>query len=312
MKDVELGKSGLRCSQLGLGAGGPSRLGLRGKGDDVSADAVVLAALDEGVTLIDTAESYGTEEAVGRAIRGRRDEVVLCTKKAAVDASWENFVSAQEYADGIDGCLQRLGVEHVDVFYLHGIQPGEEYTHATEVLLPVLQKAKQAGKVGAIGMSEMFQMDLEHVAMKQAFEDGWPEVAMIGFGMINQTAREELLPRAAELGIGTVGMFAVRRALPNPERLREIVGELIESGELAADAIDPSDPLGFLGGVAEIIDAAYRFCLDEPGLDCLLFGTGSAEHVRANVQSVRRGPLDAALRERLVEMFRGVRSATGH
>lgn len=311
------GSTGADVSVLGLGCGGPSRLGTRGTVNAETtgnAAAIVREAIQSGITLIDTAESYGTQPAVADVIGACRDDVILCTKKAATEWGEDGstrFVPPAEFEVGINACLAELRVEAVDVFFLHGIAP-DEYAYTTGELLPVLERARDAGKCRWIGVTEMFQKDTRHDMLTRALGDGWPEVVMVGFSPLNQSARETILPRTREMGVATLGMFAVRRALSNPDRLREIVGELIEAGELGSGDIDRAEPFGFVGDFAAVLDAAYRYSAFEPGLDCTLFGTGNAEHLRANVASAARGPLPNELRDRISSVFHGIDSITGH
>ncbi|MEM8756725.1 MAG: aldo/keto reductase [Planctomycetota bacterium] len=311
------GDRGVDVSIMGLGCGGPSRLGTRGTVNSettAAAVAVLEIALASGVTLLDTAESYGTQPAIAEVIRACRDDVVLCTKKAAIehDASGgTRFVTAAEYAAGIDGCLRELGVEAVDVFFLHGITP-EEYGYASTELLPVLERAQRDGKCRWIGVTEMFQTDTTHAMLTRALDDGWPEVVMVGFNPLNQSARETILPRTTSMGVATLGMFAVRRALSNPARLRELLDDLRLRGLWDAEPEQREEPLGFLGAWPDVIDAAYRYSLHEPGLDCTLMGTGDLGHLQTNLDTARRGPLASDVHRRLSDLFRGLDSVTGH
>src|SRR5271170_2682464 len=137
MQTVRLGRTGLEVSVAGLGCGGHSRLGMA-KGKDVHhAAGLVRAALDLGVTFIDTARAYGTEEAVGLGLKGRRDEAVISTK-AGVGRGGE-LVSAADMARYVDDSLRKLATDHVDIFLLHGVTL-PQYDHATQVILPVLHK----------------------------------------------------------------------------------------------------------------------------------------------------------------------------
>jgi aryl-alcohol dehydrogenase-like predicted oxidoreductase len=139
-------------------------------------------------------------------------------------------------------------------------------------------------------------------------DDCW-DVLMVGFNILNQSARRRVLAGAMEKDLGILVMFAVRNALSRPERLVEVVGELIAEGRLDGEAIDPADPLGFLlrdGVATSLPDAAYRFCRAESGVHVVLSGTGSVEHLEQNVASVLSPPLPFAVRERLERMFDGV------
>jgi aryl-alcohol dehydrogenase-like predicted oxidoreductase len=110
-------------------------------------------------------------------------------------------------------------------------------------------------------------------------------------------------------------MFAVRRALSRPERLAQVIEELIERQELDPDEFDRDDPLGFLvhdGGAASVVDGAYRFCRYEPGTHVILSGTGNLEHLEANIASFGRPPLPAEDGRRLEHIFRRVDSVAGN
>jgi aryl-alcohol dehydrogenase-like predicted oxidoreductase len=139
---------------------------------------------------------------------------------------------------------------------------------------------------------------------------------MVGFSILNQSARESVLAPARRKNVGTLCMFAVRAALSQPPKLREVVRELVDSGRIDRSSIDDiEDPLGFLthGGVANSVpEAAYRFCRDEPGMHVILSGTGNLDHLEQNVAALKAPPLPQALRERLMEMFAGVDSVSGN
>src|ERR1700677_5150968 len=114
MDTVRLGRTGLEVSVAGLGCGGHSRLGMA-KGKDVHHAAdMVRAALDLGVTFIDTARAYGTEEAVGLGLKGRRGEAVISTKAGIARGGVP--VSAVDMARYVDESLTKLQTDHVDVF----------------------------------------------------------------------------------------------------------------------------------------------------------------------------------------------------
>ncbi len=117
---------------------------------------------------------------------------------------------------------------------------------------------------------------------------------MLGFHMMNQTARP-MLQRCRHNRIGTLCMFAVRNIFSRPGLLRETIAGLAAEGKLPADLAREGDPLGFLihrdGGAESLTDAAYRFARHEPGMDVVLFGTGNAAHLDANIRSILAPPL---------------------
>lgn len=306
------GRTGLRVSVAGIGAGGPSKLGMATGRSKEESIAVVRRALELGVNYIDTAEAYGTEEIVGKSIQDfDRDSLVIATKKGAYRK--DEPVPAEEFAAGVEASLKRLGVETIDVFHFHGARM-EQYRHICEELVPVLQSLRQAGKIRHLAVSEHFASDFEHRLLRQAIEDDIFDVVMVGFNILNQTARRDVFPGTQEKGIATECMFAVRRAFSRPERLREILVELRRTGEIDVDAVDLFDPLGWvmeLSDAKTLPEAAYRFCRHEPGIDLVLTGTGNIRHLEENIASLLRPPLPAEVVERLRDIFGRVHSVNG-
>lgn len=138
MKQRTLGRSGLAVSALGLGRMGMSQF--YGPRDDEESIATIHAALDSGITLLDTADVYGpftNEELVGRAIRGRRHEVVLATKFGVVrgpDRASRGVNGRPEYVRAAcDASLKRLGVDTIDLYYQHHVDPDTPIQRIEEV-----------------------------------------------------------------------------------------------------------------------------------------------------------------------------------
>ncbi len=306
------GRTGLRTSVVGLGAGGPSQLGRATDRSEDESIALVRRALDLGINYIDTAENYGTEEIIGKAIRGvDRHSLVLSSKKNAFRKGQP--VQAKEFAEGVEASLKRLGVETIDVFHFHG-PTLDQYPHAVEELVPVLLSLQRAGKIRHLAVSERFPADLEHSVLRRSIADNIFDVVMVGFNILNQTARENVLPAAAKNGIAIECMFAVRRAFCRPARFKEILIELSDCGEIDTELVDMTDPLGWALDASEarsVTELAYRFCRYENGIDLVLTGTGNVQHLEENVASMLRPPLPAEVTQRLRSMFGRVRSATG-
>lgn len=305
-----LGRTGLKVSAMGLGAGGPSRLGQREGKPEANSVAIIREALDKGVNFIDTAEAYQTEGIVGEAIQGiDRDLVVLSTKKGTPR---EGQLTAQAVQAGLENSLKQMGVDYIDIYHLHGVRL-EQYDYLLQEIVPVLERMRQQGKIGYIGITEAFGSDTTHAMLQRALQDDVWDVMMVGFNILNQTARERVFARTLPREIGTLIMFAVRLAFSQPDRLRETIAGLIERGELDAALLDdPQRPLDFVLDEAEsLADAAYRFCLYEPGADVILSGTGNPEHLRANLRSFRRPALSPAISERLRQIFAGIDTVAG-
>lgn len=306
MQTTLLGRTHLTVSRMGLGAGGHSRIGRNtGLTDAQSAD-LVRRALDRGVNFVDTAEGYGTEAIVGQALQGRdRTGVVLSSKKS----TRHQRITPSLLRASLDQSLKHLRTDYIDLYHLHGVVP-QDYPYLVADIYPALQKAQQQGKIRFVGLSEMFNEDLEHTMLQQALADDLWDVLMVGFNLLNQTARARVFAQASAQNVGILVMFAVRKALGHPDSLREFTAALVEKGQL-----DPADLASFpdflLAEAATLPDAAYRFCRDEPGVHVVLSGTGNADHLDANLESFARPPLTPATRNRLIHIFRRVHSTTG-
>lgn len=309
MRYTTLGRTGLRVSSVGLGCGGPSRLGQSyGRSQDDS-KRLITRALELGITLFDTAEAYGTEDVLGEALReARAADAIVSTKKSVFDWGRQAMCTPDEMRAGLDASLRRLGRERIDVYHLHGLE-ASHVDYALSEIVPVLEQARSAGKIGHLAVSEAFMGDTAHRMLEQVLPKDVFDVMMVGFNLLNPSARTKVLPFTRERNVGTLIMFAVRRALTNPTRLCEVIETLLTSGELAPNAIDPRAPLGFLGDVR---DAAYRFCSHEPGADVVLTGTGRIDHLEQNVKSLLAPPLPKQQLEQLDRLFGRVSSVSGH
>ena len=302
----------LKVSVMALGAGGPSRLGQSRGGSVQESAAVVRRAVELGVNFIDTAEAYRTEEIVAEGIAHLpRDQVVLSTKKRMGDG--DQFPDASQLRAGLEASLRGLRTDYIDVYHLHGLKPAR-YDQAVAELVPELLKLREQGKIRYAGVTERFGSDLQHESVRRAVQDGWAQVVMVGFNMLNQTARELVLPLTSAAGVGVMIMFAVRRVFSDSQRLAQVVAELVADGTVDADLALADGDLRFLvhpAGARSVPDAAYRYCLHEPGCDVIISGTGNLEHLRDNTESLQRGPLPAADRERVARLFGRVDDASG-
>jgi aryl-alcohol dehydrogenase-like predicted oxidoreductase len=294
------GRTGLSVSVAGLGCGGNSRIGLGHGKSEREAVALVRTALDLGVNLFDTAAAYGTEEVLGKALKGMpRERVVIATK-----ASW-GPLSAERVVASLDRSLRRLGTDHIDIYQLHGLSAAE-YRHARETVAPALLKERDKGKLRFLGVTEAASSDAGHEMAALAAADGVWDSVMVAFHMLHQNARERVFPLTRKHRVGTLLMFAVRNIFSQPARLRATLRELAAAGAVPRPLAEADDPLGFLvheGGAGSLVDAAYRFVRHEPGVDVVLFGTGNIAHLRANIASLLAPPLPEADRGRLKELF---------
>ena len=306
-----LGRTGLNVSVMGVGAGGPSRLGqhdnIRSETESI---ALVLRALDAGINFIDTAEAYETEDIIGKALAQRdRSSIIISTKKRLRGSE----ISTGQLRAGLEESLRKLRTDYVDIYHLHGLQMAQ-YDYYQQEILPAMEDLRRQGKIRFLGVTENWNGDLEHEMLQRALRDDIFDVIMVGFNLLNQGARQSVLAPALERDIGVLIMFAVRHALSKLENLRPTLQQLIDSGELDGTDVDLEDPLGFLlddCSALSLADAAYRFCRAEPGVHVVLSGTSNPDHLSANIASFEAPGLPPRHIKTLRHIFRNVRSVTG-
>lgn len=304
MEYTTLGNTGLKVSVAGLGCGGNSRLGMRTGNTEAESIEIVRAAYDLGVNLFDTAEAYKTEPILGKALKGLdRDSFVLTTKANIGSADAPR--SGADILKCLEASLKNLQMEYVDVYQMHGVHP-RRYDEVMGEIVPALQKAKQDGKIRHLGITETSPNDPTHQMLERAVDEGVWEVIMLGYNMMNQTAREKVFPKIIENKIGTLLMFVVRNIFSQPDYLRNTARELASEGKIPAEFAKKENPLDFLvheGGASSTTDAAYRFVRHEPGVNVVLFGTGKKAHLEANIASITSAPLPANDVQKLYDLF---------
>ncbi|MBE1575321.1 aldo/keto reductase [Amycolatopsis roodepoortensis] len=191
---------GLQVSRIGLGAMGMSAFYTGAGRDDAESIRTIRRALDLGVTHLDTAEVYGpyvNEELVGRAVRGRRDEVVVATKfglvshtgRAGPDSTPANVRAA------VDGSLRRLGTDHIDLYYQHRVDPGTPI----EETVGALSELVSAGKILHIGLSEA-----SATTIRRAHAVHPVAAVQTEYSLWTRDPEAEVLPTLRALGIGLV------------------------------------------------------------------------------------------------------------
>ena len=309
MEYTTLGRTGLKVSVMGLGCGGFSRIGqATGKTEEESI-AIVRYGLNSGINFIDTAEFYRTEKIVGKGIEGfNRENIILSTKKSA----WGK-IKPDKVIKSLERSLKNLGTDYIDIYHLHGVIL-EDYDYLFSEVVPTLLEMRDQGKIRFLGITERFNPDPDHSMLQQALQDDVWDVMMVGFNILNQSARDRIFLPAIEKKIGILIMFAVRLALSRPKHLKKCIKELIENKQITPSMIDKEDPLGFLihdNGAESIVEAAYRFCRYEPGTHVILSGTGSLVHLKENIKAMQKPPLPENDVIKLKEIFKNVDSITG-
>jgi aryl-alcohol dehydrogenase-like predicted oxidoreductase len=249
-----LGSSGLQVSAIGLGCMGFS--GTYGASDDEQAIAVIHEALNQGITLLDTSDAYGNghnEELVGKAIKGRRSEVVVATKFGNLGGRGGKTADGRpEYVPvACEASLKRLGVEVIDLYYQHRIDP----TVPIEDTVGAMARLVEQGKVRALGLSEARPETIRRAHAVHPIAAVQNE-----FSLLYRSEAEETLQTTRQLNIGFVAYSPLGRGL-----MTGVVDDLTSAADsdtrkrhprFAADNLKHN--LSLIRGVEEI--ARERHC----------------------------------------------------
>jgi aryl-alcohol dehydrogenase-like predicted oxidoreductase len=207
MEHRTLGRQGLKVSVLGLGCMGMSEF-YTGR-NDAESIATIHRALDLEIDFLDTADMYGpftNERLVGKAIRGRRDRVVLATKfgnERGEDGSFLGVNGRPDYVrKSCDGSLQRLGVDHIDLYYQHRV----DRTVPIEETVGAMADLVREGKVRYLGLSEAAP-----VTIRRANEEYPISALQTEYSLWTRDPEDEILPLCRELGIGFVAYSPLGR-----------------------------------------------------------------------------------------------------
>jgi aryl-alcohol dehydrogenase-like predicted oxidoreductase len=223
MKKRKLGRQGLEVSELGLGCMGMSEF--YGARDDAESTATIHRALELGIDFFDTADMYGpfvNEELLGKALRGKRERAIIATKfgnKRGEDGAFLGISGRPEYVHACaDASLRRLGVEYIDLYYQHRVDP----TVAIEETVGAMAELVKAGKVKYLGLSEAAPATIRRAHAVHPISALQTE-----YSLWSREPEDEILDTTRELGIGFVAYSPLGRGF--------LTGEIKTPDDLAPD-----------------------------------------------------------------------------
>ncbi len=326
METRAFGKTGLKLSLLGFGCGNVGGLMIRGAPEDQ--ERAVARALEAGVNYFDTAVQYGngeSEKNLGRMLKKLKPSgVAVGTKVRLKSAEFKNIADA--VTRSLDGSLQRLQMERVDILHLHNeitVSGGGETLSAGQVLqevAPAFERLRQAGKIGHPGITAIG----DTAALKEVIDARVFASAQVVYNMLNPSAAQalpanypahdygRLFDHTQQAGVGVVGIRVMAGgalsgssdrhpiASPAPPPIGSAAsydGDLTRAQRLM--------PLVKEGFAADLPEAAVRFAISHPAMGTILVGMATPLQFEAALAAVLKGPLPQAALHRLAELQQG-------
>ncbi|MFT4010049.1 MAG: aldo/keto reductase [Nocardioidaceae bacterium] len=292
MRYRSVGRSGLRVSVVGVGC---NAFGARV--DEAQTQAVVLAALDAGITLFDTADTYAageSERLLGKALSGRRDDVVIATKfgmpaHGLTGPGWQARGSRSYLRRSVEGSLRRLDTDWIDLYQLHQPDPSTPI----EETLGALDDLVAEGKIRYYGCSNFHGWELTEASWT-ARTGGYAGFvsAQNEYSLYNRSAEQELAPACVHLGVGLLpyfplayglltGKYAPDQAAPAGTRL----AHASQAARLAAADFDRVDALQRFADACgvSLLDVAIGGLAAQPAVCSVIAGATKPEQIAANV-----------------------------
>jgi aryl-alcohol dehydrogenase-like predicted oxidoreductase len=323
METRVFGRSGLRLSILGFGCGAVGGLMVRGSPADQ--DKAIGLALDAGVNYFDTAVQYGdgaSETNLGRILGALRPTGIAVGTKVRVPSA--NFGAiAKTITASMDGSLQRLKRDHVDIFHLHNpitLSGGGETLSVAQVrneVVPAFDTLRRAGKTRFLGITAIGDTGALHQIIDAEVFDS----AQVSYNMLNPSAATALPPNypaqdydhlfehTTKAGVGVVGIrvlaagalsgTAERHPTASPPPAPIGSAHNYDADLARARRLLPLVSDGFASSLAEV---AIRFAISHPAMGTILVGMATVDEFEASLAAVQKGPLPQAALDRLAEL----------
>ena len=290
MEYRQLGRSGLQVSEIGLGTNN------FGRRLDAEATAVVIdQALDTGINMIDTANSYGgglSEEYIGRALKGKRQQALIATKVAsrAADGPNQSGASRQHILTEVENSLQALGTDYIDLYQVHfpdSNTPIEETLHTLDSLV-------QSGKVRYIGCSNFMAWQVCEAHWTSKSQGLTPFVsAQPRYSMLHRDAEAELVPFCQAYGVGILPYFPLengfltgkyRRGETAPDGTRLAQNDRGMFTDAHFDLLETLESFSSEHGHT-VLELAFAWLLANSAVSSVIAGATKPEQVVANAES---------------------------
>ncbi len=294
MEYRNLGSSGLKVSLVGLGC---NNFGM--KCDAEQTTAVVHRALDEGITLFDTADIYGnrggSEELLGKALGNRRRDVVVASKfgMAMGEGPYRRGASRRYILSAAEASLRRLGTDYIDLYQVHAPDPDTPQQETLEALTDLVR----AGKVRYIGCSNFAAWQVADAAWLSRTRGLSPYVsAQNQYNLLDRRIERELLPACREFGLGILPYFPLASGFLTGKYKRGAeapAGSRLALMQRMADQVMTDANFATLGRLEEfasarshtILELAVGWLASQPLISSVISGATTPEQVSANVKA---------------------------
>lgn len=321
------GRSGMKISILGFGCGAVG--GLMVRGDPADQERAIGRALDAGVNYFDTAVAYGngeSEKNLGRILNKLKPRDAIVGTKVRPPPNAEMRTIAEFIAKSLEGSLQRLGREQVDILHFHNpitTSGGGSTLTARQLLdevVPAFEALRRQGKLRFLGMTATG----DTAALQEVIDAGVFDSAQVIYNMLNHSAAVALPPNypaqdygrlfehTQAAGVGVIGVRVLAGGALSGSVERHAIASAAPApiGSAASYAGDVKRaqrlmPLVEEGFASSLTEAATRFCISHPAMGTILVGVATPQEFEDALAAVTKGPLPKAALERLAALRQG-------